>query len=119
MAVETIIHYYRKTETSHSLLPSCQEQLSSLGLSEDAAKISGIARVELAALDILSSSDMRAHILVSWDHIDCAGASMGRNQVRYVLKRSPATRQMQFEMIEYTVLCFPGAAEQLSKLVAA
>jgi phosphoribosylformylglycinamidine synthase len=40
--VEKIIHYYRKTETSHSLLPSCQEQLSSLRLQDDAAKISGI-----------------------------------------------------------------------------
>ena len=40
--VEKIIHYYRKTETSHSLLPSCKEQLSSLGLADDAAKIAGI-----------------------------------------------------------------------------
>jgi phosphoribosylformylglycinamidine synthase len=40
--VETIIHYYRKTETSHSLLPSCKEQLSSLGLEDDAGKISAI-----------------------------------------------------------------------------
>ena len=39
---EKIIHYYRKTETSHSLLPSCKEQLSSLGMTEDAAKITGI-----------------------------------------------------------------------------
>jgi len=40
--VEKIIHYYRKTETSHSLLPSCKEQLTALGLAEDAGKISAI-----------------------------------------------------------------------------
>lgn len=39
MSAPSIIHYYRKTETSHSLLPSCKEQLSALGLQEDAAKI--------------------------------------------------------------------------------
>ena len=40
--VENIIHYYRKTEPSHSLLPSSKEQLISLGLPDDSAKISGI-----------------------------------------------------------------------------
>jgi len=39
---ERIIHYYRKTEPSHSLLPSCKEQLESLGLVEDGVKILGI-----------------------------------------------------------------------------
>jgi phosphoribosylformylglycinamidine synthase len=39
---ERIIHYYRKTEPSHSLLPSCKEQLKSLGLVEDVEKIAGI-----------------------------------------------------------------------------
>ena len=34
-----IIHYYRKTEPSHSLLPSCKEQLKSLELGDDADKI--------------------------------------------------------------------------------
>ena len=37
-----IIHYYRETEPSHSLLPSIKEQLENLGLSEDAAKITSI-----------------------------------------------------------------------------
>ena len=37
-----IIHYYRKTEPSHSLLPSAKEELNSLGLSDDAAKISTV-----------------------------------------------------------------------------
>lgn len=37
--VEKIIHYYRKTEASHSLLPSCMEQLKALGLGKDAELI--------------------------------------------------------------------------------
>jgi phosphoribosylformylglycinamidine synthase len=37
-----IIHYYRKTEPSHSLLPSIQEQLKALNLSADASKIQSI-----------------------------------------------------------------------------
>jgi len=41
---EKIIHYYRKTGTSHSLLPSCKEQLASLGLEKDADKIIDVER---------------------------------------------------------------------------
>jgi len=41
---EKIIHYYRKTGTSHSLLPSCKEQLASLGLDKDADKIIDVER---------------------------------------------------------------------------
>ena len=37
-----IVHYYRETEPSHSLLPTIRESLTSLGLSEDAAKIDSI-----------------------------------------------------------------------------
>jgi phosphoribosylformylglycinamidine synthase len=40
--MEKIIHYYRKTEPSHSLLPSVKEQLKALGLVEDSAKILGV-----------------------------------------------------------------------------
>lgn len=39
---ERIVHYYRKTEPPHSLLPSCKEQLKALGLIEDSEKISGV-----------------------------------------------------------------------------
>jgi phosphoribosylformylglycinamidine synthase len=39
---ERIVHYYRKTEPSHSLLPSCKEQLKSVGLAEDSEKISNV-----------------------------------------------------------------------------
>ena len=39
---EKIAHYYRKTEPSHSLLPSSKEQLKALGLGSDAEKISSI-----------------------------------------------------------------------------
>jgi phosphoribosylformylglycinamidine synthase len=38
----TILHYYRKTEAPHSLLPSVQEQLKALQLEADAATIVGI-----------------------------------------------------------------------------
>ena len=40
--VEKIVHYYRKTEPSHSLLPSSKDHLKDLGLTEDAEKISGV-----------------------------------------------------------------------------
>lgn len=39
---ERIIHYYRKTEPPHSLLPSCKEQLKAVGLVEDSEKISDV-----------------------------------------------------------------------------
>ena len=56
-----IIHYYRETEPSHSLLPSIQESLQNLGLTEDAAKITSIAtescfNVQLANDDGLSTT---------------------------------------------------------------
>ena len=35
----TIIHYYRKTEPSNSLLPSVREELNCLGFAEEASKI--------------------------------------------------------------------------------
>lgn len=34
-----ILHYYRKTEPSHSLVPSLKELLKALGLTEDASKV--------------------------------------------------------------------------------
>jgi len=34
-----ILHYYRKTEPSHSLVPSLKELLKALGLTEDAGKV--------------------------------------------------------------------------------
>ena len=37
-----IIHYYRKTEPPHSLLPSIKEQLKALGLTDDANKVQGV-----------------------------------------------------------------------------
>jgi phosphoribosylformylglycinamidine synthase len=40
--MEKITHYYRKTEASHSLLPSVKEELKDLGCEEDLAKIIGI-----------------------------------------------------------------------------
>lgn len=39
---ETIHHYYRKSEPSHSLLPSAKEQLKDIGLTDDADKISTV-----------------------------------------------------------------------------
>lgn len=38
----SIVHYYRKTEPSHSLLPSVKEQLKNLGLEKDAEKITSV-----------------------------------------------------------------------------
>jgi phosphoribosylformylglycinamidine synthase len=40
--MEKIVHYYRKTEPSHSLLPSVKEELKALGLVDDSAKIQAV-----------------------------------------------------------------------------
>ena len=40
---ERIVHYYRKTEPSHSLLPGIKEELTDLGLAEESAKITAVA----------------------------------------------------------------------------
>jgi phosphoribosylformylglycinamidine synthase len=37
-----VVHYYRQTEPSHSLLPSVKEELKGLGFTEDADKIATI-----------------------------------------------------------------------------
>lgn len=42
VSVQPIIHYYRKTEPPHSLLPSIKEQLKSLGLTEDEEKVQNV-----------------------------------------------------------------------------
>jgi phosphoribosylformylglycinamidine synthase len=42
MTSERVVHYYRKTEPSHALLPSVKEELKNLGLTEDADKITAI-----------------------------------------------------------------------------
>lgn len=40
--MEGLVHYYRKTETPHSLLPSVKEELKDLGLNEDCEKLEAI-----------------------------------------------------------------------------
>ena len=53
-----IVHYYRKTEPSHSLLPSIREELKDLGLSEESAKID---RVETeSCFNVLAEKDLAA-----------------------------------------------------------
>ena len=43
MAIESkIVHYYRKTEPSHSLLPSVREELKDLGLETESDKIEAV-----------------------------------------------------------------------------
>ena len=43
MAIESkIVHYYRKTEPSHSLLPSVREELKDLGLETESDKIDAV-----------------------------------------------------------------------------
>ena len=58
-----ILHYYRETEPSHSLLPSVKEQLKSIGLSTDADLISDIEtescfNVQLKEISGTSLSDI-------------------------------------------------------------
>ena len=55
---EKIIHYYRKIETAHSLLPSCKEQLASLGLGEDADKIIDVERESCFNVQLSVSGDL-------------------------------------------------------------
>lgn len=40
--METITHYYRKTEPPHSLLPSIKEELKDLGLEDDCSKLDSV-----------------------------------------------------------------------------
>ena len=53
-----IIHYYRKIDTAHSLLPSCKEQLVSLGLKEDADKITDVERESCFNVQLSVSGDL-------------------------------------------------------------
>ena len=53
-----IIHYYRKIDTAHSLLPSCKEQLASLGLKEDADKITDVERESCFNVQLSVSGDL-------------------------------------------------------------
>jgi phosphoribosylformylglycinamidine synthase len=57
---EKIIHYYRKIETPHSLLPSCKEQLASLGLGEDADKITDVERESCFNVQLSVSGDLES-----------------------------------------------------------
>ena len=57
---EKIIHYYRKIDSSHSLLPSCKEQLSSLGLGEDADKIADVERESCFNIQLSVSGDLES-----------------------------------------------------------
>lgn len=65
-----IIHYYRETEPSHSLLPSIKEQLKSIGLEADASLISSIRtescfNVQLDDGDLDESSKSRLEWLLA------------------------------------------------------
>eukprot|EP00535_Pseudo-nitzschia_heimii_P003529 CAMPEP_0197185178 /NCGR_PEP_ID=MMETSP1423-20130617/11355_1 /TAXON_ID=476441 /ORGANISM="Pseudo-nitzschia heimii, Strain UNC1101" /LENGTH=1318 /DNA_ID=CAMNT_0042636165 /DNA_START=14 /DNA_END=3970 /DNA_ORIENTATION=- len=57
---DKIIHYYRKIETPHSLLPSCKEQLISLGLGEDAEKITDVERESCFNVQLSVPGDLEA-----------------------------------------------------------
>jgi phosphoribosylformylglycinamidine synthase len=55
MAMESkIIHYYRKTEPSHSLLPSVREELKDLGLASESSKIESVETE--SCFNVLASS---------------------------------------------------------------
>ena len=57
---EKIVHYYRKIGTSHSLLPSCKEQLASLGLGEDAEKIIDVERESCFNVQLSIAGDLES-----------------------------------------------------------
>jgi phosphoribosylformylglycinamidine synthase len=56
MSSPSVIHYYRKTEAPHSLLPSCKEQLSALGFQDDVAKIVKIETESCFNVQLASST---------------------------------------------------------------
>lgn len=59
MAIGTkIAHYYRKTEPSHSLLPSVREELKDLGLERESAKIE-VVETE-SCFNVLASKELTA-----------------------------------------------------------
>ena len=53
-----IVHYYRKTEPSHSLLPSVREELKDLGLEEESAKIEDIETE--SCFNVLAANELTA-----------------------------------------------------------
>lgn len=53
-----IVHYYRKTEPSHSLLPSVREELKDLGLAEESAKITAVETE--SCFNVLSQTKLAA-----------------------------------------------------------
>mmetsp|Transcript_24907 Transcript_24907/g.68666 ORF Transcript_24907/g.68666 Transcript_24907/m.68666 type:complete len:1318 (+) Transcript_24907:347-4300(+) len=57
---EKIIHYYRKIDTSHSLLPSCKEQLASLELGGDADKITDVDRESCFNVQLSIDGDLES-----------------------------------------------------------
>ena len=52
-----IVHYYRETEPSHSLLPTIRESLTNLGLGDDAAKIDSVRTESCFNVQLESESD--------------------------------------------------------------
>eukprot|EP00560_Eucampia_antarctica_P004903 CAMPEP_0197834212 /NCGR_PEP_ID=MMETSP1437-20131217/21637_1 /TAXON_ID=49252 ORGANISM="Eucampia antarctica, Strain CCMP1452" /NCGR_SAMPLE_ID=MMETSP1437 /ASSEMBLY_ACC=CAM_ASM_001096 /LENGTH=1318 /DNA_ID=CAMNT_0043438737 /DNA_START=100 /DNA_END=4056 /DNA_ORIENTATION=+ len=70
-----IIHYYRETEPSHSLLPSITEHLKTIGLGDDASLISTIrtescfnVQIEGGDLDATSKSRLEWLLAETFDH---------------------------------------------------
>ena len=57
LKASTILHYYRETEPSHSLLPSVKEQLKSIGLNNDANLIDTIETESCFNVQLKSTSD--------------------------------------------------------------
>lgn len=53
-----IVHYYRKTEPFHSLLPSIREELKDLGLAAESAKISSVETE--SCFNVLTSNELTA-----------------------------------------------------------
>ena len=90
-----------------------------LALYHAAVQTAGVARVDLASMSVLDSTDLRAYIEICWDYQDASGVSLAQSTVRYVLCRTAPDANIHIEMAEYKVLAFPGIAEQISELLAA
>ena len=83
-----IVHYYRATEAAHSLLPSIKEQLSNLGLSTDAERISSIETESCFNVEIEGNLDGKSTERLEWLLAETFAKPMDEQQYRSALLSS-------------------------------
>jgi phosphoribosylformylglycinamidine synthase len=84
----TIIHYYRETEASHSLLPSIKESLKGLNLSHDASKISMVETESCFNIQLENGAQLTA---------------IQTNQLEWLLAETFEQQKLRFEQSIFSV----------------